>query len=87
MLQTPKATSYIGCIGDDEFGKQMEKLSSQGGVNVSCCTLQASFSMPIFCDNFIFCHRNVQEERMSPGKKFRAAIKQVRIFFLFGVHV
>lgn len=34
MLQTPKATSYIGCIGDDEFGKQMEKLASEGGVNV-----------------------------------------------------
>jgi sugar/nucleoside kinase (ribokinase family) len=56
MLQTPKATSYIGCIGDDEFGKQMEKLASEGGVDVSCCTLQAFFSMPIFCDNFIFCH-------------------------------
>jgi adenosine kinase len=34
MLQTPKATSYIGCIGDDEFGKQMEKLASEGGVDV-----------------------------------------------------
>jgi adenosine kinase len=34
LLQTPKATSYIGCIGEDDFGKQMQKLASEGGVNV-----------------------------------------------------
>jgi sugar/nucleoside kinase (ribokinase family) len=38
MLQTSKATSYIGCIGEDDFGKQMQKLASEGGVNVICCT-------------------------------------------------
>jgi len=35
MLHEPKATSYIGCVGKDEFGDRMYKLASEGGVNVS----------------------------------------------------
>ncbi len=35
MLREPKATSYIGCVGKDEFGDRMYKLASEGGVNVS----------------------------------------------------
>eukprot|EP00246_Nothoceros_aenigmaticus_P001333 TRINITY_DN11850_c0_g1_i1.p1 TRINITY_DN11850_c0_g1~~TRINITY_DN11850_c0_g1_i1.p1 ORF type:complete len:344 (+),score=69.72 TRINITY_DN11850_c0_g1_i1:144-1175(+) len=34
MLQIPGATSYIGCIGKDEFGKKMKKNSEDSGVNV-----------------------------------------------------
>ena len=36
MLQTPHAVSYMGCIGKDEFGKEMIKNCSSVGVNVSC---------------------------------------------------
>lgn len=34
MLQVPHATSYMGCIGDDEFGRKMTEVATQEGVNV-----------------------------------------------------
>ncbi|BBM97820.1 adenosine kinase [Marchantia polymorpha subsp. ruderalis] len=34
MLQVPGATSYMGCIGKDEFGQEMIKACSADGVNV-----------------------------------------------------
>ena len=34
MLQRETATSYIGCIGDDAFGKQLEKQATNAGVKV-----------------------------------------------------
>ncbi|KAJ8616052.1 hypothetical protein MRB53_035424 [Persea americana] len=34
MLQTPGATSYIGSIGKDKFGEEMNKSSKLAGVNV-----------------------------------------------------
>nr|XP_010934326.1 adenosine kinase 2 [Elaeis guineensis] len=33
MLQIPGATSYIGCIGKDKFGKEMKKKAKDSGVN------------------------------------------------------
>ncbi|XP_010920467.2 adenosine kinase 2 [Elaeis guineensis] len=33
MLQTPGATSYIGCIGKDKFGEEMKKKAKDSGVN------------------------------------------------------
>ena len=39
MLQTPGATSYIGCIGKDKFGQEMHKSSTASGVNVCKNTL------------------------------------------------
>jgi sugar/nucleoside kinase (ribokinase family) len=47
MLQTPKATSYIGCIGDDEFGKQMEKLASEGGVMCNMTLTKVLLLVPV----------------------------------------
>ena len=35
MLQVPGATSYMGCIGYDDFGQRMQKTAEQDGVNVS----------------------------------------------------
>jgi len=32
MLQVPGATSYVGCIGNDEYGAQMKKEAERGGV-------------------------------------------------------
>ncbi|KAL8093243.1 hypothetical protein AgCh_035218 [Apium graveolens] len=34
MLQTPGATSFIGCIGKDKFGEEMKKNSKLAGLNV-----------------------------------------------------
>uniref|UniRef100_A0A2P2K177 Adenosine kinase n=1 Tax=Rhizophora mucronata TaxID=61149 RepID=A0A2P2K177_RHIMU len=34
MLQTPGATSYMGCIGKDKFGEEMKKNIKLAGVNV-----------------------------------------------------
>ncbi|KAL3701907.1 hypothetical protein R1sor_019929 [Riccia sorocarpa] len=34
MLQVPGATSYMGCIGKDEFGQEMIRACSADGVNV-----------------------------------------------------
>ena len=34
MLQKRFATSYIGCIGDDDFGRQLEKQATNDGVKV-----------------------------------------------------
>eukprot|EP00475_Leptophrys_vorax_P043123 TRINITY_DN8193_c0_g1_i1.p1 TRINITY_DN8193_c0_g1~~TRINITY_DN8193_c0_g1_i1.p1 ORF type:complete len:353 (-),score=60.30 TRINITY_DN8193_c0_g1_i1:238-1236(-) len=34
LLQTPKAVSYMGCIGKDEFGREMTKNCTAVGVNV-----------------------------------------------------
>ncbi|THG19135.1 hypothetical protein TEA_001191 [Camellia sinensis var. sinensis] len=33
MLQTPSATSYMGCIGKDKFGEEMKKNIKLAGVN------------------------------------------------------
>lgn len=33
MLQVPHAATYMGCIGDDEFGKKMQEITSKEGVN------------------------------------------------------
>lgn len=35
MLQIPQATSYMGCIGNDEFGKRMTETAKKDGVNVN----------------------------------------------------
>ncbi|RZC77347.1 hypothetical protein C5167_001513 [Papaver somniferum] len=34
MLQTPGATSFIGCIGKDKYGEEMTKNSKLAGLNV-----------------------------------------------------
>lgn len=34
MLQKRFATSYIGCIGDDDFGRQLEKQATKDGMKV-----------------------------------------------------
>ena len=34
MLQIPGATTYIGCVGKDEYGLRMHKEASKDGVNV-----------------------------------------------------
>ncbi|KAF5197018.1 Adenosine kinase protein [Thalictrum thalictroides] len=34
MLQIPGATSFMGCIGKDKYGKEMKKNSTAAGVNV-----------------------------------------------------
>jgi adenosine kinase len=34
MMQQPGATSYIGCIGNDNFGEQLRKSATADGVNV-----------------------------------------------------
>ena len=39
MLQVPGATSYMGCIGKDKFGEEMEKNCRAAGVNVSLILL------------------------------------------------
>lgn len=32
MLQTPGATHYVGCIGDDEYGRNMKLVAEKGGL-------------------------------------------------------
>lgn len=39
MLQVPGATSYIGCIGKDDFGEKLKSTVSKDGVHVSTCTI------------------------------------------------
>jgi adenosine kinase len=34
LLQYPNATTYMGCIGDDEFGRKMVETATKDGVNV-----------------------------------------------------
>lgn len=34
MLQVPGATSYFGCIGNDDYGKRMIETAGKDGVNV-----------------------------------------------------
>merc|ERR1719310_1796955 len=34
MSQTPGSTAYVGCIGQDAFGEQLEKAAKGDGVNV-----------------------------------------------------
>merc|ERR1719453_527894 len=35
MLQTPGATSYIGCVGDDDSAKKMRDCCAKDGVNAA----------------------------------------------------
>jgi adenosine kinase len=44
MLQIPGASTYMGCIGDDEFGREMTEIASGDGMNVSFTT----FSIFVF---------------------------------------
>lgn len=48
MLQVPGATSYMGCIGDDDFGRRMTETAKNDGVNVSCSPKSATGQMPRF---------------------------------------
>ncbi len=41
MLQVAGATSYMGCVGKDDFGKKMSEIATKDGVNV-CPTLTDS---------------------------------------------
>lgn len=34
MLQVPGATTYMGCVGNDEFAAKMTETASQDGVTV-----------------------------------------------------
>ncbi|KAK9811523.1 hypothetical protein WJX72_005257 [[Myrmecia] bisecta] len=34
MLQVPGATSYLGCVGEDEYGRRMRDTATKDGVNV-----------------------------------------------------
>ncbi len=34
MLQVPGATTYMGCVGDDEFAKKMTETATKDGVQV-----------------------------------------------------
>lgn len=34
LLQVPGATSYMGCVGKDDFGNKMKETATQDGVNV-----------------------------------------------------
>ncbi|EIE21409.1 adenosine kinase isoform 1T-like protein [Coccomyxa subellipsoidea C-169] len=34
LLQVPGATSYFGCVGDDEYAEKLRKAAQDGGVNV-----------------------------------------------------
>lgn len=34
MLQVAGATSYMGCLGKDEFGTKMQETAMKDGVNV-----------------------------------------------------
>jgi sugar/nucleoside kinase (ribokinase family) len=44
MLQVPHATSYMGCIGNDDFGSRMTEQAKKDGVDVGeiCTRLIAS---------------------------------------------
>lgn len=35
MLQVPGATSYLGCVGNDQHAQQLKEVASKDGVNVS----------------------------------------------------
>ena len=48
MLQRQFATSYIGCVGKDEFGIQLEKQATKNGVKYVFC-LRASLTL--LCDH------------------------------------
>ena len=43
MLQVAGATSYMGCVGKDEFGTKMQETATKDGVNVGPgpCNLHA----------------------------------------------
>lgn len=41
MLQVAGATSYMGCVGKDDFGKKMSEIATKDGVNV-CPTVTDS---------------------------------------------
>lgn len=45
MLQVAGATSYMGCVGKDDFGKKMSEIATKDGVNV-CPTLTDSDCKP-----------------------------------------
>lgn len=34
MLQVAGATSYMGCVGKDDFGRKMSEIATKDGVNV-----------------------------------------------------
>lgn len=42
LLQVPGATSYMGCVGKDDFGNKMKETATQDGVNVRANILTMS---------------------------------------------
>lgn len=67
MLQVPNATSYMGCIGNDEFGKKMTETAKKDGVNVGppcsgapsrcsgCCRAPACLARRVRVHHWLAC--------------------------------
>ena len=34
LIQVPEASTFMGCIGKDEYGKELEKKASEAGLKV-----------------------------------------------------
>ena len=51
LLQVPGATSYFGCVGDDEHAQKLRAAASAGGVNVSFiqCAINHEIAAQHFC--------------------------------------
>eukprot|EP00198_Chlamydomonas_reinhardtii_P004000 XP_001693336.1 flagellar associated protein, adenosine kinase-like protein [Chlamydomonas reinhardtii] len=57
MLQVPHATSYMGCIGDDEFGRKMTEVATAEGVNLDHLLLPENLALlhkarVVYCTGF-----------------------------------
>ena len=59
MLQTPGATSFIGCIGKDKFGEEMKKNSKLAGVNVSILSILFKISPYVYSSMHAFISLNL----------------------------
>lgn len=96
MLQVPGATSYMGCIGYDDFGQRMQKTAEQDGVNVhylvdkdtstGTCAVCVSKSGERSLVANLAAANNYKAEHLREPENWEL-VKQARVFYSAGFFI
>ncbi len=92
ILQTPGATAYTGCVGNDEFGAQLRKSANADGVNTlyqvnestptGTCAVLIKDTERSLVANLAAANKFTPEHLATP--ELQAVIAQARIFYSSG---
>lgn len=95
MLQTPGATAYMGCIGDDDNGKKMQEACGKDGVKTAymvdsstptgCCAVLVNKSERSLCTN-LNAANNFKVEHLKKPEVWKLA-EEAKIIYSAGFFI